>query len=58
VVVVDGGLGVKAETHVDRGDTRKVLEGREIRTGAHGGDLFVPYVVDCLTGDGLVGRSD
>jgi hypothetical protein len=56
VVVVDGRVFAVAETHVDRRYAGEVLEGCEVRAGAHGRDVAVPEVSDCLVGDGSVRR--
>lgn len=58
VVVVDGGLGVEAETHVDRWNAGEVLERGEVAAGAHRGDVLVPDIVYGLPTHSLVWRCD
>jgi hypothetical protein len=56
VVVVHSTLGIGSETHVDTGDTSKVLESSEITATAHSADVTIPNITNGLALDSLVRR--
>lgn len=58
VVVIHGALGITMEAHVDAGDAGEVLKGGEIAAGAHGFDVAVPEIADCLSRESLVRGRD